>query len=81
MVEALFSLEAEGWYPISDLPEDGLIRAAGGDTVKWMTLSQKLQEYRLIYVSQSGILQVSEPIVRRDYTNLASYDVSANQLT
>ena len=81
MVEALFSLEAEGWYPLGDLPEDGLIRAAGSDTVKWMTLSQKLQEYRLIYVSQSGNVQVSEPIVRRDYTNLASYDVSTNQLT
>ena len=36
MVDQLFSLTGQGWYPVADLPEGGLIRAAGDETIEWI---------------------------------------------
>ena len=81
MVDALFSQTAQGWYPVADLPEGGLIRAAGDETIEWMRVSQPIHEYRILCVTKSGTVQVTDPIVRRDYTNHTVYDASTNQLT
>ena len=81
MVDQLFSLTGQGWYPVADLPEGGLIRAAGDETIEWMRVSQPIHEYRILCVTKSGTIQVTDPIVRRDYTNHTVYDALTNRLT
>lgn len=78
MVTTLFSLEAEGWYPVSEVPEGGLIREARDDKIEWMTITQSMEEYRIILVSESGIVHVSDPVIHRDYASIATYDLRTN---
>lgn len=81
MLAALFSLEAEGWYPISEVPESGLIQDEGRRTIDWLTITQSMKEYRVILVTESGTVHVSDPIIHRDYASEATYDVKTNELT
>jgi len=81
MLAALFSLEAEGWYPVSEVPENGLVQDGGGRIIDWLTITQSMKEYRIILVTESGSVHVSDPIIHRDYANEATYDVKTNELT
>jgi len=82
MVVALFSLKAEGWYPVSEVSNSGLIFQDGGSfRFGWQTVTQSLKEYRIILVTVSGTVHVSNSIARRDYANEARYDLRSNQLT
>ncbi len=80
MVLALLSMQENGWYPVLEAPDGGIIRAAGDNKVEWKELSQKTLEYRLILSTKSGIVQTTEPQVRRDYSNSAVYNASTNQV-
>ena len=81
MVQALFSLEVEGWHPVFEVPESGLIQAAGTNFIEWKIVTQSLSEYRVLCVTESGVVRVTDPVVRRDYANRARYNASTNQLT
>ena len=81
MVQALFSLETEGWYPVSEVPEDGLVHFSGDPLIEWFYIDQDWKEYRIMLTTESGTIQATDPIVRRDFTNKASFDVSTNQVT
>lgn len=81
MLAALFSLEAEGWYPVSEVPESGLVQDGGNRTIDWMTITQSMKEYRVILVTESETVHVSHEIMRRDYANEATYELKTNELT
>jgi len=81
MLAALFSLEAEDWYPVSEVPESGLVQDGGRRTIDWLTIAQSMKEYRVILVTESGTVHVSDPIIHRDYANEATYDVKTSELT
>jgi len=81
MIAAVFSLEAEGWYPVTEVPTGGLFQAKGNALIEWMTISQSMKEYRIILVTESGTIHVSDPVTHRDYANRATYDLETNQLT
>jgi hypothetical protein len=81
MIAAMFSLEAEGWYPVTEVPTGGLFQAKGTAQIEWMTISQSMKEYRIILITESGTIHVSDPVTHRDYANRATYDLETNQLT
>jgi hypothetical protein len=81
MIAAMFSLEADGWYPVTEVPIGGLFQAKGTAQVEWMTISQSMKEYRIILITESGTIYVSDPVTHRDYANRATYDLETNQLT
>jgi len=81
MIAAMFSLEAEGWYPVTEVPTGGLFQAKGTAQIEWMTISQSMKEYRIILITESGAVHVSDPVIRRDYANAATYDLETSQLT
>ena len=81
MIAAMFSLKAEGWYPVTEGPNGGLFQSPGTTEIEWMRVSQPMKEYRIIIVTERGTVQVSDPVSRRDYANRATYDLNTNQLT
>lgn len=81
MLAALFSLEAEGWHPVTEVPTGGLFQANGTAQIEWMTITQSMKEYRIILITESGTIHVSDPVTHRDYANRATYDLETNQLT
>ena len=62
MVQALFSLEAEGWYPVSEVPKDGLVRFSGDPLIEWHYIDQEWNEYRILLTTESGTIQVTDPV-------------------
>ena len=81
MIAAMFSLKAEGWYPVTEGPNGGLFQSPGKTRIEWMRVSPPMKEYRIIIVTESGAVHVSDPVIRRDYANMATYDLKTNQLT
>ena len=73
-------MQEQGWYPVLEVPDGGMIRAAGDDKVEWKELSQETLQYRLILSTKGGIVQSTEPQVRRDYSNSAVYNVKTNHI-
>lgn len=78
---AFYSLVSDGWYPISELPREGFMRQAGDNRIQWGIISQSMSEYRVMLVTEDGTVHVSDPVIRRDYANEATYDVKTNELT
>lgn len=81
MIAAMFSLKAEGWYPVTEGPNGGLFQSPGKTRIEWMRVSPPMKEHRIIIVTESGAVHVSDPVIRRDYANMATYDLKTNQLT
>jgi hypothetical protein len=81
VVGAFYALVSDGWYPISEFPREGFKRQAGDNRIQWGIISQSMSEYRVMLVTEDGTVHVSDPVIRRDYANEATYDVKINQLT
>ncbi len=80
MIDALFSLTDEGWYPLREEPDGGIVQRAGISRIVWMDLAQRPTEYRLLFATQSGLVQVTDTVVRRHYSNYNVYEVAANRV-
>lgn len=82
MVALLFSLADEGWYPMHASEDElwGLTAWPDDDGKEQFNFSGFANNRRIIVVTESGKVTVSEPITRRTFHTNIRYDYAANKI-